>query len=76
MSDPSLGLGGKENDVEGEVNDTEKTKRGKGENATIEVGNEVKVRKTRVKRAPCWQHFKEVKVVCKKKPGAVVTKAK
>ena len=76
MSDPSLGLGDKGNDVEAEVNDREKTKRGIRKKETVDVGNKVKVRKTRVKRAPWWQHFKEVKAVCKKKPGAVVTKAK
>ena len=76
MSDPSQGLGDKGNDVQAEVNDNEKTKRGIRKKALVRVGNKVKVRKTRVKRAPCWQHFKEVKAVCKKKPGAVVTKAK
>ncbi|KAI4977139.1 hypothetical protein ZWY2020_050949 [Hordeum vulgare] len=42
MSDPSLGLGDKENDVEGEVNDTEKRKRGKRNKAKVDVGNKVK----------------------------------
>ena len=54
MSDPSQGLGDKGNDVQAEVNDNEKTKRGKGKNGTIEVGNKVKVRKVRVNCAPCW----------------------
>ncbi|XP_044353940.1 zinc finger BED domain-containing protein DAYSLEEPER-like isoform X2 [Triticum aestivum] len=77
MSDPSLGLGDKGNDVQAVVLvNNEKTKRVIRKKATVNVGNNVKVRKSRVKRAPCWQHFKEVKAVCKKKPGAVVTKAK
>ena len=76
MSEPSLGLGETQDNIEAEVNDNGRTKNeGKRKKEGGVVGK-VKERRTRVKRAECWKHFKEVKVVSKKRPGEVVTKAK
>ncbi|KAE8796928.1 zinc finger BED domain-containing protein RICESLEEPER 2-like [Hordeum vulgare] len=76
LSEPSLGSGDNENDTEVEVNGKERVKKGgKRKKAGVD-GTKVKVKRTRLKRAECWQYFKEVKAVSKKRPGAVVTKAK
>ena len=76
MSEPSLGSGDNRNDTEVEVNGKERAKKG-GKRKKVAVDTtKVKVKKTRLKRAECWQHFKEVKAVSKRMPRAVVTKAK
>lgn len=77
MSEPSLGLGDRQNDNEiEEVSAVVISKRAvKRKGAEVAAGK-AKGKRTRAKRSKCSKYFKEVKAVSKKRPGEVVPKAK